>query len=175
MPSFGRSSTAQLSTCHVLLQRLFQRVVIDYDCTVLEGHRGQQAQDRAFAEGKSKLKYPNGKHNQYPSIAVDVAPYDVNLKGVNWKTSVLDHGKLDKEGLANLCRFYHFAGLVKGISLLMGIKIRWGGDWDGDNYFNDQTFNDLVHFEIVSPRDVIILPTPGKLVPPGTDSTGEIR
>jgi peptidoglycan L-alanyl-D-glutamate endopeptidase CwlK len=175
MPSFGRSSIAQLSTAHVLLQRLFQRVVLDYDCVVLEGHRGQQAQDRAFAEGRSKLKFPNGNHNAFPSNAVDVAPYDVNLKGVNWKTSVLDHGALDKEGLANLCRFYHFAGIVKGIGLLMGIQIRWGGDWNGDNYFSDQTFNDLPHFEIVPPKSVVILPDPGKLVAPGTINDGTIK
>ena len=172
MPTFGRTSTARLSTCHVLLQRLFQRVVLDYDCVVIEGHRGQQAQDRAFAEGNSKLKWPNGNHNAYPSNAGDVAPYDVVLKGVNWKTKVLDAGKLDKEALANLCRFYHFAGMVKGVALLMGLKVRWGGDWDGDNYFNDQTFNDLVHFEIVPPKSVVILPDPGKLVPPGTVSDG---
>lgn len=175
MPAFGRSSIAQLSTCHPLLQRLFQRVILDYDCTVLEGHRGQQAQDRAFAEGRSKLKFPNGNHNAYPSNAVDVAPFDVTLKGVNWKTNVLDHGALDKEGLANLMRFYHFGGIVKGIALLMGLKIRWGGDWDGDNYFSDQTFNDLPHFEIVAPKPVIILPEPGKLVPPGKASDGSIQ
>lgn len=176
MPSFGRTSVARLSTCHPLLQRLFQRVVLDYDCTVLEGHRGQQAQDRAFAEGNSKLKWPNGNHNAYPSLAVDVAPYDAALKGVNWKTRVVDvNGKVDKEGLANLMRFYHFAGVVKGMAVLLGIQIRWGGDWDGDNYFNDQTFNDLVHFEVVPPKSVTILPDPGKLVPPATDSEGNVR
>lgn len=163
MPRFGRGSQSQLATAHPVLQRLFQRVILDYDCVVIKGHRGQQEQDRAFAEGASKLKFPNGNHNAYPSNAVDVAPYDVSLKGVNWKTKVLDAGKLDKEVLANLCRFYHFAGMVKGVALLMGITIRWGGDWDGDNYFNDQTFNDLVHFELVPARDVSV---PPQVVPP---------
>ena len=163
MPSFGRGSKQQLSTCHVLLQRLFERVVLEVDCVVIKGHRGELEQNRAADEGKSKLRWPNGNHNKYPSLAVDVAPYDVTLKGVNWKTNVLDAGKLDKEGLANLCRFYHFAGVVKGFAQMMGLRIRWGGDWDGDNYFNDQTFNDLVHFEILPERDVYI---PPQVVPP---------
>jgi peptidoglycan L-alanyl-D-glutamate endopeptidase CwlK len=27
--------------------------------------------------------------------------------------------------------------------------IRWGGDWDGDQDFRDQTFDDLAHFELI--------------------------
>jgi hypothetical protein len=30
----------------------------------------------------------------------------------------------------------------------MGIKIRWGGDWDMDTETKDNNFDDLVHFEI---------------------------
>jgi peptidoglycan L-alanyl-D-glutamate endopeptidase CwlK len=30
----------------------------------------------------------------------------------------------------------------------MGIKIRWGGDWDSDGDINDNRFDDLVHVEI---------------------------
>ena len=49
----------------------------------------------------------------------------------------------------NSKRFYHFAGYVKGVADSLGIKICWGGDWDKDNDFDDQTFNDLVHFELI--------------------------
>jgi peptidoglycan L-alanyl-D-glutamate endopeptidase CwlK len=45
---------------------------------VLCGHRGQEAQDTAFKQGASKLKWPNSKHNKTPSLAVDIAPYPVN-------------------------------------------------------------------------------------------------
>jgi len=44
--------------------------------------------------------------------------------------------------------FYHFAGFVLGIAAVMGIELRWGGDWDMDDDLHDQTFNDLVHFEL---------------------------
>jgi len=29
-------------------------------------------------------------------------------------------------------------------------KLRWGGDWDSDKVFDDQNFDDLPHFELVS-------------------------
>ena len=74
MPSFGKSSQEKLNTCDPRLIELFERVVEDFDCTVLQGYRDEVDQNRLFEEGFSKLKYPKGKHNQYPSLAVDVAP-----------------------------------------------------------------------------------------------------
>jgi hypothetical protein len=41
MPKFGRKSRNQLSTCHEDLQALFEEVVKYFDCSVLEGHRGE--------------------------------------------------------------------------------------------------------------------------------------
>jgi len=35
-----------------------------------------------------------------------------------------------------------------GVASQMGIKIRWGGDWDSDGSVCDNKFNDLVHFEL---------------------------
>ena len=76
----------------------------------------------------STLSYPKSKHNRQPSLAADVIPYPVD-----WEDSK---------------RFYHFAGFVEGIAAAKGIKIRWGGDWDGDRSFADQNFHDLPHFEL---------------------------
>jgi len=45
--------------------------------------------------------------------------------------------------------FDHFAGVVRAVAYEMDISIRWGGDWDGDWNLFDQTFNDLVHFEVI--------------------------
>jgi hypothetical protein len=110
------------------LQRLFLEVVKYFDCTIECGHRGKEAQNAAFAAGKSKLKFPQSKHNVLPSLAVDVSPYPVNYKDVQ--------------------RYYYFAGQVVQIAREMELAVRWGGDWDGDSFVNDQNFNDLVHFEI---------------------------
>jgi peptidoglycan L-alanyl-D-glutamate endopeptidase CwlK len=107
---------------------LFYEVINDFDCIVLEGYRNEEAQNRYFEEGKSKLRYPHSKHNKQPSLAVDIAPYPVD-----WN---------DRE------RFYYFAGYVKATAAQMGIPLRWGGDWDSDTFVHDQTFFDLPHFEL---------------------------
>ena len=128
MPKFGSRSRGRLSSCNPKLQKVFKEVVKEFDCSVLCGHRGEDEQNKAFKEGKSKVKYPNGRHNAKPSNAVDVAPYPID-----WS---------DRE------RFTLFAGYVLGIARSMGIKLRWGGDWDGDFEVNDNNFDDLPHFEL---------------------------
>lgn len=148
MPTFTYSarSKAHLATCHPALIRLMEYVLEVYDHVIIEGHRGKEAQNEAFESGHSKVRWPDGKHNKNPSIAVDAAPYDPVLNGVNWNT---DHRT--REGRANLLRFYHFAGIVQGIGYRVNIPVRWGGDWNTNTHFDDQTFNDLVHFELLNP------------------------
>ena len=41
------------------------------------------------------------------------------------------------------------AGYIQATADKLGIKIRWGGDWDSDGDLDDQTFMDLGHFELV--------------------------
>lgn len=129
MPSFSERSTRELETCHPDLQILFQTVIRTYDCTIIKGHREQTEQDEAFRSGRSKLRFPLSKHNKMPSLAVDVSPYPID-----WHDTK---------------RFYHFAGYVLGTAESLGIKIRWGGDWNCNNDLSDQTFFDLPHFELV--------------------------
>lgn len=147
MPRYSRRSLAQLRTVVAPLQEVFEFVIKHFDNTILEGHRGKVAQNRAADAGHSKLRYPNGKHNKYPSEAVDAGPYDPETRGVNWDTKVVQGGKLRRAGLYNLLRFYYFAGWVMGVAAAKGVKLRWGGDWDRDTDLDDQRFNDLVHFE----------------------------
>jgi peptidoglycan L-alanyl-D-glutamate endopeptidase CwlK len=139
MPKFGKESLAHLATLEPRLRSVFERVILDVDCKVLEGHRGQQAQDRAFAEGRSKLKWPNGNHNSYPSRAADVAPYPID-----WG----DKGDARQRTAASQ-RFCLFAGYVLATAAMMDVKLRWGGDWDSDWDLSDERFRDLVHFELV--------------------------
>ena len=51
MPKFGRKSRERLSTCHEDLQDLFNEVIKYVDCSVLEGHRSQERQDKLYDEG----------------------------------------------------------------------------------------------------------------------------
>lgn len=132
---WSMTSRSRLETCHYDLQTLFNAVLPDFDCTVLCGHRTEEEQNKAFAEGKSQLKWPNSKHNGEPSLAIDVAPWPIK-----WE---------EKE------QFYYFGGFVMGVANelynkgLMTYRIRYGGDWDGDKDLRDQSLFDLVHFEII--------------------------
>jgi hypothetical protein len=132
MPKFGAASQKQLATCHRDLQRVFLRVVEAWDCTVIEGKRSEAQQRLYVASGASRKM--DSKHvyplNE-PSLAADVAPYPIR-----WK---------------DYPRFYAFAGFVIGTAREMGVKLRWGGDWDSDHDFTDQDFHDLPHFELVDP------------------------
>lgn len=139
MPKYSAISIQRLATCNDKLQKIFNEVIKNYDCTILEGHRNKEDQNKAFSEGRSKLAWPKGQHNSIPSKAVDVAPYPIDF-GDNAKTST--------QRLKVLARFYHFAGYVQSVADSMGIKIRWGGDWDSDKIFDDQSFDDLPHFEL---------------------------
>jgi len=129
MPKFGFRSRSHLETCSHRLQRVFERVIVDFDCSVLCGTRNEADQNAAFEEGRSNLLFPNSKHNSSPSSAVDVAPWPID-----W---------------SDIPRFRYFAGFVMGIASSMGVELRWGGDWDRDTDLRDQNFNDLVHFELV--------------------------
>lgn len=133
MPTFSETSRERLRTCDPRLQEVFEWVVENYDCTILEGHRSPERQLELFEQGQSKVKF--GEHNYSPSRAVDVAPWPIPE---NW-------GEGNVKALA---QFYHFAGYVMGIAESVGVNLRWGGDWDGDLDFADQTFDDLVHFEL---------------------------
>jgi peptidoglycan L-alanyl-D-glutamate endopeptidase CwlK len=136
--SFTPRDVERLQTCHRDLNRLFFAVERAYSCMVIQGHRGQVEQDAAFAAGKSQLRWPRGKHNSEPSLAVDVAPLPLN-----WN---------------NREAFIHFAGFVQGVAAALDIPIRWGGDWNGDRNLADNRFDDLVHYELAQadpPRTVV--------------------
>lgn len=129
MARFSRASERALGTCHESIQGVLREAIKEFDFTVLCGHRGKEEQEKAFAEGTSKVRWPKGKHNCSPSLAVDIAPYPID-----WK----DHE-----------RFTYLAGRVMGIAQVLGVKLRWGGDWDRDTEVQDEGFRDIGHFELV--------------------------
>lgn len=124
MPAFSGKSAARLAEVDPRLQEVFNEVIKHFDCTILEGLRSPERQAQLVADGKSKTL--DSKHLK--GLAVDAAPYPVD-----WN---------DRE------RFSYFAGFVVGIAASKGIALRWGGDWDNDRLLDDNTFDDLPHFEL---------------------------
>lgn len=130
---FSNRSKSNLQECHFSLQ-LIIREALSYgimDFTIIEGHRPKDLQEKYFREGKSKVHYPNGKHNKVPSEAVDIVPY-IDGK-INW----------EKEHCCVL------AGIVLSASSKLEIPIRWGGAWSGEINLPNNSFQDLCHFELI--------------------------
>lgn len=134
MPKFGTNSLNNLAGCHEDLRRIADEAIKIFDFSVVCGRRGKAEQEKAFAEGKTKLHYPQSKHNaEAPALAkaFDLCPYrDGKLQ---WN---------DREA------FVFLAGVIKGIALVEGIKIRWGGDFNRDNNLHNDSFVDFPHFEL---------------------------
>jgi len=156
MPSFSKNSKSKLDTCHPDIQKIMKTVINSYDCTVLEGIRTIERQTELFSTGRSKTM--NSKHLSHDgvSLAVDVVPYPISWGADEQKRlmraiTARNKHEISKELLASklvYARFYHFAGYVTRVADELDIDIRWGGDWDSDNVFTDQTFFDLPHFEL---------------------------
>ena len=79
-------SKERLETCDERLITIVSDVLKVMDITILCGHRGKEEQEKAFSEGKSRAHFGQSKHNSYPSLAVDIAPYPINwdVKDPRW-------------------------------------------------------------------------------------------
>ena len=134
MASFSKTSRKRLDTAHKDLQTLFNEVIKHFDCSILCGERGEEAQMKAFNDGFSKVKYPDSKHNKQPSLAVDAVPFPIE-----WK---------------NTDRMRFFIGFVLGVAKMLKeegkIKsnIISGIDWDNNTVLKDTRFQDFPHFQI---------------------------
>ena len=137
MYKFSKRSRDNLSTASENLQRLFNEVIKEIDCTVICGHRSPEEQFELFKKGrenknfkwvvvdKSKVvtnidgRAKKSNHNYLPSRAVDVVPYPLDWNDLN--------------------AFKKLGEVVKRKAKELGIKISWGGDW--------QTLKDYPHYE----------------------------
>ena len=138
MTSWSMKSSLRLSTCHPLLQEVANKVLELHDCSVFEGYRNEETQNKYYDKGTSQVRYPFSKHNNNPSMAIDLAPYKPT------------EDPYDKENVL------FFAGLVLAVAdytLPSTHKLRWGGNWSttiGDPFsFDTGGFYDGIHFELI--------------------------
>lgn len=126
----------RVETCLPDIQLVVNKIIEKWNVAVMFGHRGKEDQDKAFAAGNTKLKWPNSPHNTNPSKAIDMCPVEVVNKRevIDWKDTA---------------RMHLFAGYVLATAESLGVKLRWGGDWDQDTEVKDNSFDDLVHFELI--------------------------
>lgn len=117
---YGKKSLKERETLHPDLQKVVDETAEEINCTLLCGHRNQKDQDAAFAKGNSKLKWPDSRHNTWPSEAVDIVPYPLD-----WK---------------NIKAFKQLAEKVKEAAGKVNVEIEWGGDW--------KNFRDYPHYQL---------------------------
>ena len=124
MPKFGKKSLAELRGLDSGLVNVLNQAIKHFDFSVIEGMRSLETQTQYVADGVSKTlksKHLEGK-------AVDIAPYPIDYD--------------DEE------RFVYLGGFILGVASQLGVKLRWGLDWDRDTYTKDTGFRDAGHFEI---------------------------
>ena len=139
MSAYGRTSLAKLETCHIEIVDVCKLVIPHYDHTIIWGRRGETTQNEAFALGFSNVPWPESNHNAIRpglSDAVDIAPWHSIKPHIRWNAEL---------------EFVYLAGHMMMAAAALGVKLRWGGDWDADRdlYDRNRPF-DLGHFERTS-------------------------
>lgn len=119
----------RFNTIDPRLQNWLIRLNEKIPVTIICGARTDAEQLQALKEKKSKLGPDKSKHCAKPlSLAVDIAPDPLDWKATN--------------------AFYWLGGYGKALADAMGLPIRWGGDFNRNYVVTDESFLDLVHFEI---------------------------
>ena len=119
MNKFSKISQDRLNTSHRLIQELMHNVLAIMDISILECHRTQERQMDLFLRGLSELNGTDkmSKHQQFPSLAVDVIPYE---KG---------HNPFDGSEKSELM-FYKLSRIIFIEARKLGLDITWGGHWE---------------------------------------------
>lgn len=152
MPTFGTKSKENLLQAHPLLQKLFNEVIKEIDCTVLDAQRGRAAQEKAFKAGRSRAHFGQSAHNYSPAVALDVVPFPLD-----WNDTA---------------SFRKLAAVVKRLAAQMNIPIEWGGDWKS---LVDMPHYELKPWRIWAAKSSLIGATPGKSRPVSLIGTKEIE
>lgn len=115
-----KSDLSKLDSCHPDLIAIVSAVAIHFSLRVTCGRRGEVDQNRLYDSGLSLVRYPDSKHNETPSLAVDIVPLPVN-----WE---------------DITAFTVLAGAMFYEARRRGIELVWGG------YFKN--LKDYGHYEL---------------------------
>lgn len=143
---FGTESKKNREELEDDLKTIADIAIQFWNCSIIDGARELAEQAKNVAKGVSKtLNSKHLKNKRGKAEAMDIMPYPYNWakieKGLNAVKQV--------DGGMEVLEVYKFKGFLMGIAAAKGIKVRDGTDWNGDNQFEDQTFHDLPHIELV--------------------------
>ena len=152
--ALGKNSMLKLSSVHPNLVKVVKRAIqlTSQDFTVLEGVRSVATQRAYYGKGRTandlakvgvppELAQPDAskvtwtlKSNHFMQPdgyghAVDICPYPID-----WDT---------------LSKFDALAVAMFAAAKELGVRIRWGADWDQDGNPRERGESDSPHFELV--------------------------
>ena len=133
MRSWSEKSLDIRSTLDNRLILMVDALLEYMDVSLVSGHRDEREQSLLYhgTPQRSQLKWPDSKHNTFPSLAIDMQPYPYP----------------DNENDLRAALGY-MAGLCYIIAERNAFSIRWGGDWNRNGSVTDNGFDDLFHIEI---------------------------
>lgn len=136
MFQLGKTSLSRLQGVNPMLAKVVQRAIqiSKVDFMVVEGVRTFERQKELYAQGRTKpgkIVTWTMKSKHIDGQAVDLVPW------VDGKPDWGNINNFDKIGLA----------MFRAASEL-GVKLRWGADWDGDGNLREKGETDSPHFEI---------------------------
>jgi hypothetical protein len=112
---------------HPYLRHWFRRKKQAYpNLHISEAWRDKDRQNLLFKQGKTLVKWPNGKHN---TVSITGAP----------ESRALDLFQIDEDGVARFSAA--FMTKLNEENEAEGLPIRWGGSF--------KTLKDRVHFELL--------------------------
>jgi len=136
---YGKTSQQNRDTCAPPLVEVMDLGLSrsPVDISIVRGWSGEDVQNMLFRKGASKKAWPLSEHNFIlegtpHSKAFDFAPYVDEVK-IPWEDTHL---------------FAVVAGVFLSAAIDLGIKLRWGGDWNMNGLTTDQSFMDWGHLEI---------------------------
>lgn len=153
---FGATSMDRLATVHpafrgVIIKALSISVV---DFTVLEGARTRARQRALYAQGRMTVEL----------LAAGITDIEgrPDLPKVTWTLNSAHIPRADGFSWAadlapwpidwnNAARFDQLALAMFRSATMLGVRIRWGADWDGDGKLREKGESDSPHFEMVEP------------------------
>jgi len=138
MPKFGSRSRARRDTCHEDLIIVLDAAIIDFDFTILEGHRLTETQQKYYTIGRTTeldrkpITNKDGiinlsRHQSDPSTAADCAPWHSESPHIRWDDTA---------------SFHAMAQVIMKAAERLGISLSWGGNWKSPV--------DLPHFQLRS-------------------------
>lgn len=133
--TWGKGSLANYVTLHPKLQQIFDLALTRADLTIVNGWRGEVAQNAAVKAHLSQTPWPKSKHNSMKNGKPCSRAADFGLFPDWTGTKRADYP------------FLFAAGLIYSCACELGIKVRMGWDFNR-NMKADDNFEDIDHVEL---------------------------